>query len=446
MKKNIIGKNKVRCSTVGLIGLLIAMLAKNGIEVPINQYLSDTPLEVTNYVNQNFDYFVDAYNESECGNWNASYIEDYFPITISYLGDKLEGYFWDFDGENGYAVLGNNFQFHDFSISGESPYKDYDSNNYFYSNGLYYYMKNDEYYSTNDQLNTDDCYSVMCGGGYSGQEKNASGCGKIINTDSYVNDRYSNEYKLVKNKSLNMKGYTQYNLSAYEHRKIINDDVAYYSEGNCWAVSAYIVLQYLQENKWKSMPSANTTFNYMISACEPKIYSNFYEEQHRGYKNISGSLSYDNNTKSIYRVAQKSSFLYFPSLWADVRKFCNERWGKIDDGTIFETSEIIEKIASKYGYNVDAKEHMAWGSYMDSGVSKIESGLPIIWSTASGTYGSHTMAVCGYKYYEKKSSWWIFSNTSTVLFYELRDGYVAQPRYYDMSAYVGFGGIISLEL
>ena len=72
-------------------------------------------------------------------------------------------------------------------------------------------------------------------------------------------------------------------------------------------------------------------------------------------------------------------------------------------------------------------------------------GLPLLWSTSSGTYGSHTMAVCGFKYYSKTTSWWTFSSTNYVLFYELRDGHSTQPRFFDMTGHYGFAAIINLN-
>lgn len=86
-----------------------------------------------------------------------------------------------------------------------------------------------------------------------------------------------------------------------------------------------------------------------------------------------------------------------------------------------------------------------WGLYADKGIKKLDNNYPLLWSTSSGTYGSHTMAVCGYKYYSKTSGWWIFKVTSYKLFYELRDGHSTDPRFYDILGHVGFSSIISLD-
>ena len=161
-------------------------------------------------------------------------------------------------------------------------------------------------------------------------------------------------------------------------------------------------------------------------------------------KNITGKLNYGDG-QTCYRIEAERT-KEFPRLWADIRKYCNDKWGKINSGMLIETSEIIEVIANKYGYNIDAKEHYDWANYYSSGCKEIDNGKPLLWSTSTGTYGSHTMAVCGYKTFEKKTGWWIFQSVDTKVFYELRDGHSPSARYYDMSGHIGFAGIVSVEI
>ena len=55
------------------------------------------------------------------------------------------------------------------------------------------------------------------------------------------------------------------------------------------------------------------------------------------------------------------------------------------------------------------------------------------------------MAGCGYKIYCKTSGWWLFKSTSYKYFYEIRDGHSSLPRYFDLSAWSGFGGMVLLD-
>ena len=91
---------------------------------------------------------------------------------------------------------------------------------------------------------------------YDGQEADQKGCGKIIDTDLYVKDKYGSGWRLSNNKSLSMNGYSQWNMSCYRKHNIENDKLSSKtsSEGNCWVISAYTVLQYMADNYWTDMP------------------------------------------------------------------------------------------------------------------------------------------------------------------------------------------------
>lgn len=153
-------------------------------------------------------------------------------------------------------------------------------------------------------------------------------------------------------------------------------------------------------------------------------------------------LTYNNGNNTIRKNVVKSN-IDFPELYVVVRKFVDNEYAKTDSGTIYQTSKIIESVAELYNYKLNAKEHISWGSYVDTGTIELSNGLPLLWSTSSGTYGSHTMAVCGFQYYSKTTSWWTFSSTNYVLFYELRDGHSTQPRFFDMTGHYGFAAIIN---
>ena len=68
-----------------------------------------------------------------------------------------------------------------------------------------------------------------------------------------------------------------------------------------------------------------------------------------------------------------------------------------------------------------------------------------IWSTSNDTYGSHTMAGCGYRLYSRRAGFWIFTHDEYKLFFELRDGHSDEPRYYDVQGHVGLSAIIFLN-
>lgn len=454
---------KVKCYGFSIIAILVSVLSGLGYsdvtESNIGDYVAADSISVADFIEGNFDRFVTEYNvyaqesaeENEgvannsdlSATWQASYIENRYIITIEECGETYDGVFFDFDADNGYAVVGNDYKFLDFAATGNSPYDGISSESYYFSAvSGYYYLSNGEYVSVDNDNNADSnfIYENIASKHYDGQETNEKGCGKIISTDKYVKSKYGSGWKLGSNKSLSMKGYDQWDLSCYCQNKVKSTGVTRYSEGNCWAVSAFHVLQYMADNKWKKMPQSTSVTAYNPSVDEPNIYSRYFDSSGNNKTKLLSGTTYQ------FELA-RSAPMDFPTLYTEIRKHINSKYKQINDGgSIFATSEIIEYIAKKYGYRVNAQEHVFWGLYADQGTKKINSGYPLLWSTSNDTYSSHTMAVCGYKYYSKTSGWWIFKITRYKLFYELRDGHEADPRFYDMSGHIGFSAIISLEV
>ncbi|MDE7297137.1 MAG: hypothetical protein K2N84_07735 [Clostridia bacterium] len=429
-----------------------AMLGTMGVsdvnESNIENYIASDSAAVADFIEENFEKFVDEYNMATDDSWDANYIENRFPITIDACGNVYEGVFMDFDNDNGYAVIGCDYEFLDFVTLGASPYADIKSEEYYYSSATgYYYLCKDEYLSVDVDNNAEEDYFYENDNAkhYDGQEKDKKGCGKIIDTDLYVKDKYGSGWSLGNHASLPMRGYTQWDLSCYRKHIIEKDTLSSStsSEGNCWAVSAYNVLQYMADTKWTDMPQQTDIANYTPSTDEPKIYSKYFDSTG---KNKTKLLYYNNKKSSTNEWFLVSYSRSFPELYTIVRKHVNDKYKKIESGSIYNTSEIIEYTAKYYKHNVNAKEHVAWGGYANAATKKLDDGYPLLWSTSSGTYGSHTMAVCGYKYYTKTSGWWIFKSTKYKLFFELRDGHSTAPRFFDLSGHVGFSAIISLEL
>lgn len=443
---------KIRCCGLSIVTLLASIFNSIGTSSVnkdnIKEYLPSDSVSVSNFIEENFQTFVNKYNEASNQEWKATYIENRFIITINECGNEYQGTFLDFDLECGYAVVGNDYNFLDFVTFGNSPYKDIESESYYFSstNGYYYFQENHYVSVKNDDTDSESFFiENVATKHYVGQEEYATGCGKITDTNKYVKSKYGTGWKLHKSKSLSMKGYTQWDYSCYRKNYIKNDllSTSTISEGNCWVISAYNVLQYMAETHWLNMPKGSEKVIYTPSKDEPNIYSKYYDSNGN---NKSKLLYYNNGKSSVHEYFLVESAREFPKLYTIVRKHVDKKYKQIDNGgTISDTSEIIEYTANYYNHKINAKEHVFWGPYADKGTNKIDNNYPLLWSTSSGTYGSHTMAVCGYKYYSKTSGWWIFKVTYYKLFYELRDGHAEDPRYFDISGHVGFSAIISLE-
>ena len=120
---------------------IVAILLSNGIDYEMAKLVSDDPFVVKDFIEDNFVKFVDKVNEDTDSNWKAQSIEKSFPIIINYLGNEINGFFLDFNDENGYAVLGDSYKFYDFVLNGESPYINVDANEYYYANNKYFYKR-----------------------------------------------------------------------------------------------------------------------------------------------------------------------------------------------------------------------------------------------------------------------------------------------------------------
>lgn len=455
---------KCQCSSFSIVFLLLNMFFQNGqgtkddFKVASSEKISS--FEVANFINNNFDDFVSNYNEYCNAKWNATYIEKMFEITISDCGKMLDGFFLDFDSKNGYAVVADNFTIYDISIAGESPFLNIESNKYEYiSSKGYYYLQGEKYLSVepvNDQT-ISEFEHTFYGKHYKGQGSDSVGCGDIINPDAYVQDKYGNGWLLEDHKSLSMTGYSQYNLSCYIENRIEKDKttgadtVRQISEGNCWFISAYNVLKYLAGSHLLKMMNASAkVMNYNPAVEEPNLYSKYFDANGN---NKTKKLYYDNKTKYVYQHVLRPEKQYSPNyiynydeIYVQIRHLADTKFKKVDGGTISESCSVIERIAEKYGYNIDAVEDFIWGEMINNVVSSINNYIPSLWSTSCNTYGSHTMAVCGYRHYTKTTGWWIFQQKETKTFFEIRDGWTTDPRYFDVSDYIGFAAIATISL
>lgn len=427
------------------------------------------PEAIVSFISTNFDKFKYEYNLEADVKWKANYIENAYSIIIDNIDDQYEGYFINFDRNNGYAVIGNDLSFLDFQVTGIDPYIDI-SDNYnirCYSPSLGYLYWNDERFvnvdnskeTPEDYLESLDTFDNT----ETGQIKGTSGCGHILNTDKYIEHNYGSGFNLIESKSLTMAtgNYTtQYYLSCYKTNKIQNNMVNKYSEGNCWFVSAYNILQSLADatgdykekresmmiskDTVQRMEKSNEFIYYDPSTLENKYYSTIYDQEGN---NISGKAGYVNND-IVYNKELIGSHIEFPYLYRHVRYYVVNKWNKTDGGTVYNTATIINSIGKQYGYNFKAKGTILAGLYGNKGFSSIKNNLPFglcVSSVSNAGYGSHIMAGCGYKIYLRETGFWIFKVRQYKYFYELRDGHANTAIYLDFSSLFGYGGIIYLN-
>lgn len=138
---------------------------------------------------------------------------------------------------------------------------------------------------------------------------------------------------------------------------------------------------------------------------EPKIYSKIYDSNGRNKtKLITNRYGMSKHEKELMKP-----LLVFPKLYTEVRKYVSNKWGKTDDGLVYDTAAIINEIGKNHGYDFKAKGTILSGLYGASGIKSIKKyNLPFAFcvSVASNAgYGNYIMAGCGYELYTKTSGW-----------------------------------------
>ncbi len=343
--------------------------------------------------------------------------------------------------ENGYITIGYDYKIFDIQVKGNQPFFDYPGYDYFFSTSTgysYYDTKIKDWSSINkdNNSNQNDWKNIdLSQGLYKDQEAGQTGNGKITDIKEYVLDKYGSGYSLVRSRSLDMDLYLQYDLSIYH---TIKDDGYFYSEGNCWIIFAFHVLQYLAKTKYTDMYSDDIV-TYDAKNEEQDIYSKHFDENGNCKEK---TTKYDGTIVDKWVLNET----VFPKFYTEVRRFINSEFKKCDGGTEAETSYIVKRIAKNYGHTIDYENHYRWGAYTNYIKYKIDSNIPCIWSTTNDTYGAHSMAVCGYKYYKKTTKFWSFNFSTYKLFYELRDGHLEKPTYYDISSHIGISCLTFLKL
>ena len=201
---------KLWSSSFGITSILVSMLSGMGIsgvnESNIQYHVAPDCVSTSDFIENNFQTFVSSYNESvEDSNLflNATYVESKKSVTN--LDDNSQAIYLDFNDDNGYALIGNNYLILDFAITGDLYYlKDVDNILFTQTDGFVYetefgYARYDFKYPTEKDLE-----NVEFGGSfrkYKGQKK--LGSGQIEKPNDYIKDRYGSDYKKGKEVILN---------------------------------------------------------------------------------------------------------------------------------------------------------------------------------------------------------------------------------------------------
>lgn len=396
-----------------------------------SKYLA-TPIECAEYICKNLNDFEKYFNDCnhDLDSLSATSVENLIPIFIENNADQIKGILIDLNDEYGYITVGYDYEIFDIQARGNQPFYDHEGYEYFFSTttGYSFYNTDVKKWISVDKENVSEEKDwenfKLNHSQYEGKEEKESGNGKIFDTSSYVKDKYGSEYTEYSSSSIGMDGYNQFELSAYESIGV-NDGS--YSEGNCWIVSAFHILQYLAKTKYTNM-YFNYEIGYDAEQNEPNIYAKHFDSDGNCREQIQKS---DGTICEKWELTNNR----FPLLYALIREYVDGKFEKCDDGYIWETRDIIKYICSIFNNSIDIDTHYDWCFYADYIVNEISNSRPALWFTLYDTYGSHAMAVCGYKYYKRERKFGFFTYSIYKLFYELKDGHAKESRWFDISGF-----------
>ncbi len=369
----------------------------------IRNYIKGDCESVADFIEGNLSYIVSEYNKENEIHWLASSIED--RKTILDVTDGSNAVYLDFDGDNGYAVIGNDYNFLDFSLSGDLDYLKKLDDILFSEYDCFVYETDTGYACYDIEYGDADFWNkIELKKKYNGQD--SEGSGMISNSDDYIHDRYGNDFNLEKEKRLNYKNVIQNKYSFYAKNGL--------SEGNCTLSAMFGIMQYLRDNKGMTkLPSENV----MVYPEDDSFHEDLIEQG--------------------YTADKKDVPLLYETIRDDAKDFgytCESTaWTSIN------MANIYMNVMNKLGYDTNVFNRYAYlvltWSYKSQVINDIDLGYPTMWNTARGQYGAHSMVVNGYKIYTKVNKIWFFTWKEQKLLASLNDNWHNEDYYMDCDAF-----------
>lgn len=355
---------------------------------------------VSNFIESHFSTFVDEYNMSSENNWQATSIED--RKSVIDIDTEEEYIYLDFNEDNGYAIVGNDYNLVDFSTTGDLSYTKEVDTLYWSSYDGFVYIEEEEYlrynanYLTEDELND---YAFK----YDGKVESYENWSDVIkDIPVYLTSRYGGDW-YIDNK--NSKTLTNY-VDVYQKDNAIYDG----SEGNCTLSAYFGIFQYLRDNKnFKNLPTGKVKVN---------VSDDTFGKGHKAE---------NDEVDAIYAKIRESAMDYNYTTESDTWTSINmARWGN-------------EALASM-GYSSRWFRHyiymcLTW-TFRSQVVKNINDGYPVMWNQARGNYSNHSMVVKGYKTYKKDHRFWFIKWSESKHFIMMNDNWKETPE----TTYIDFDG------
>ncbi len=394
---------------LGLSFLLIALCSNTSGTTGddnIKNYIKGDCESVADFIEGNLSSFVSEYNKENEIHWLASGIED--RKTIVDVTDGSDAVYLDFDGDNGYAVIGNDYNFLDFSQTGDLEYLKKIDNILFSEYDGFVYETDTGYACYDTEYGDENFWSeIELKKIYSGQD--SEGSGMIRNSDDYIHDRYGNDFYLDTDKRLrNYENVQQKNYSLYYDKNGVG-------EGNCTLSAMFGIMRYLRDNKgMSSLPSETMVAHPEDDSFYDDLIGNGYTTR----ENKDFPLLYE----TIREAAKGFGYTCESSAWTSIN-MANVYMNAMNK------SGYYTNVFYRYAYLV-----LTW-SYESQVIREINYGYPTMWNTAIGQYDAHSMVVNGYRIYAKIRKIWFFTLKEQKVLASLNDNWGDTDVYMDCDAF-----------
>jgi hypothetical protein len=391
---------------ISLLCLAAACLVGN-IGVTSTLHSSDLKAPIVEFMAQNFDTFVNKYNEFHEDDLIATKL---LRTRNLVLEEGAVGYYFDFD--YGYMVASEEYEIYlvsNYDLSFEDNLFLTDDTLYF-TGTAFYDGNGNEYGIASDYFSTDSNADFKVTTNLSATSSSSDRDGEITSSeiDGYTSTYYPG-YNVVSENYIPFCDYVyQLDTSVY-----IKSSGGYeYSEANCVINSTYSMLHNLGK---KDRDRDFYYSDYYVDYTGDNLINDaHYSLTYNGWKSNDRSRSGAPNLgKKALKVA---SDLYLRLRERAIISYgYNEETGM--NGSY--AKNMAMDVDGWYGYNTDFFETNDFNTVK----SLVDSNIPsLVGTTGSINYGNHSMAVNGYIKLEKTSGWWIFTSTDTKWILAVDDG------------------------
>ncbi|HBD05957.1 MAG TPA: hypothetical protein DCY93_00910 [Firmicutes bacterium] len=374
------------------------------------------------FIEDNLEQFKTEYhNAMNDFSFNPSYVENKYEVYL--IDSESYSTFLDFDGNNGYMLVADNYELLDFKTEGQLDYFNYGYEVCYSPDTNYcFYYETEERYIPFSAINylgqePEDIMRGKCLFDYDITEYTTRKDGNIIHDyEYYMNKRYGSKYKYVSSTGYSNR-YSFPTQMDYSFYSLDGDN----AEGNCGLAALYNSYLYgslrYSDKKYKGCKSYGV-----------KVQARYYDPYY---------FSIMNNPRKygVSYIFDISSINVFPQSYLDIRDWMQKNANyRCNGSSAKQLANCIKAIIysdSKVKVKPRAELFLTF-KQIKALVDK--NCLPLI-GVDDNVWGCHFMTITGYRIYEKRESFWIFKLITPVNLLQLCDNHFGLPTYMDFEDY-----------